>query len=47
VIPHQLGTGENARLIAFFPSYYVFKYEYAKVKVKYTFVLHDLPSTLE
>jgi hypothetical protein len=51
-IPHQPGTGQNACLIAFFPSYYVFKYEYVKVKVKYSFVLHtgfagSPPSTLE
>ena len=33
-------TGQIARLIAFFSSYFVFKIENVKVKVKYGFVLH-------
>ena len=41
-IPHQVGTRQIARLIAFFPGYFVFKNENVKVKVpvKYGFVLH-------
>ena len=39
-IPEQLGTGKIARLIAVFPSYFVFKNENVKVKVKYGFVLY-------
>jgi hypothetical protein len=39
-IPEQPGTGKIARLIAVFPSYFVFKNENVKVKVKYGFVLY-------
>ena len=39
-ILQQPGTGEIACLIAFPPSYFVFKIENVKVKVKYGFVLH-------
>ena len=43
-IPEQPGTGKIARLIAVFPSYFVFKNENVKVKVQYGFVLYlDLP----
>jgi hypothetical protein len=31
----QPETGQNGHLIAFFPSYFVFKNENVKVKVKY------------
>ena len=44
---HYQGTGQIARLIAFFPSCFVFKNENVKVKVKYGFVLQDPPYTLE
>ena len=41
-IPQQTGTRQIARLIAFFPGYFVLKDENVKVKVpvKYGFVLH-------
>jgi hypothetical protein len=40
-IPQQPGTGQIARLIAFPSSYFVFKNENVKVKVKYHIVLQD------
>ena len=40
-IPQQPGTGQIARLIAFPSSYFVFKNENVKVKVKYRIVLQD------
>jgi len=52
-IPQQPGNGQIAHLIAFSPSYFVFKNENVKVKVKYSFkslfcilVFYDPPSTL-
>ena len=42
-IPQQPGTRQIGRLIAFPPSYFVFKNENVKVKVKYGFVLQDPP----
>jgi hypothetical protein len=39
-IPQEPGTRQIARLIAFFPSYFVFKNENVKMKIKEGFVLH-------
>jgi hypothetical protein len=39
-LSQQPGTSQISRLIAFFPSYFAFKNENVKVKVKYGFVFH-------